>query len=155
MGAGLKTWLMSQLDIVTDAYVFPRSGNRPFSVVAARVNQPEDVQRIVEAAARIPRVHFLSEIPRWLVIVDEDAEIRDFEDLIWRFTLAVRPHEDVVATQFQARGAPMLVIDATFKNKPNLDWGPGSGDPTDPPVAKTSAELRQRVRARWHELGLD
>lgn len=44
MGAGLKSYLMSKLDIVKDAYVFARSGNRPFAVVSARVRQPEDIQ---------------------------------------------------------------------------------------------------------------
>ena len=49
----------------------------------------------------------------------------------------------------------MLVIDATFKNKPELEWGPGVDVGADPPVAKTTPEMAQRLDARWQELGLD
>lgn len=155
MGAGLKTWLMSQLDIVKDAYVFPRTGNRPLAVVAARVDQPQDVQRIIEAVENMPGESYLRTQPRWLVIADENAEIQDHDDVFWRFTLAVRPDKDLIVRPGRGRGGiPMLVIDATFKNKPELDWGPGVGAGADPPVAKTTPEMLQRIMARWHEFGL-
>lgn len=158
MGAGLKTYLMSQLDIVKDADVFPRTGNRPLAVVAARVRQPEDVQKIVDAVAEMPSESYLMVWPRWLVVADEDADIRDPNDLFWRFTLAVRPGTDITVRESQRPrygGIPMIVIDCTFRNKPEMEWGPGAGAAEDPPVAKTSPELERRVRARWHELGLD
>jgi 4-hydroxy-3-polyprenylbenzoate decarboxylase len=158
MGPALKGYLMSRLDIVKDAYVFPRTGNRPLTVVSARVRKPEDVQRIVDAVANMPSESYLMVKPRWLVIVDEEAEIRDPGDLFWRFTLAVRPDKDLEVLETEGGyvgGVPMLVIDATFRNKPEMEWGPGAGETADPPVATTSAELRAKVRARWHELGLD
>jgi hypothetical protein len=49
----------------------------------------------------------------------------------------------------------MLVIDATFRNEPEMEWGPGAGATEDPPVATTSPELRRKTRARWHEYGLE
>ena len=158
MGGALKSYLMSKLDTVRDVYVFPRSGNRPFTVISARVRQPEDVQRIVDAVATMPSESYLMVRPRWLVIVDEEAEIRDPGDLFWRLTLAVRPDKDLEVTEVEGGyqgGVQMLVIDATFRNKPEMEWGPGAGATADPPVATTSPELRQKVRARWHELGLD
>ncbi len=158
MGAALKSHLMSKLDTVKDAYVFPRSGNRPMTVVSARVRKPEDVQQIVDAVATMPTESYLMVKPRWLVIVDEEAEIRDPGDLFWRFTLAVRPDKDIKVLDVEGGyvgGVQMLVIDATFRNKPEMEWGPGAGDTADPPVATTSAELRREVRSRWHEYGLD
>jgi 4-hydroxy-3-polyprenylbenzoate decarboxylase len=158
MGAALKSHLMSRLDTVKDVYVFPRSGNRPMTVVSARVRKPEDVQHIVDAVATMPTESYLMVRPRWLVIVDEEAEIRDPGDLFWRFTLAVRPDKDLLVHEVEGGyqgGVQMLVVDATFRNKPEMEWGPGAGETADPPVATTSPELRQRVRARWHEYGLD
>lgn len=157
MGAGLKTYLMSKLDIVKDADVFPRTGNRPLAVVAARVRQPDDVQKIVDAVAEMPRESYLMVHPRWLVIADEDAEIRDPHDLFWRFTLAVRPGKDITVRETQSGrpgNIPMIVIDCTFRNKPEMEWGPGAGATEEPPVAEPSRELVAKVRARWSELGL-
>jgi 3-polyprenyl-4-hydroxybenzoate decarboxylase len=90
--------------------------------------------------------------------VDEEAEVADPGDLFWRFTLAVRPDKDLRVHDVQGGrtgGVSMLVIDATFRNKPEMEWGPGAGETADPPVATTSPELRRKVRARWHEYGLD
>jgi 4-hydroxy-3-polyprenylbenzoate decarboxylase len=158
IGAALKSYLMSKLDIVRDCYVYPRTGNRPLTVVSARVRQPDDVQKIVDAVIGMPTESYLMVRPRWLVIVDEEAEIADPNDIFWRFTLAVRPEKDLQVLETEGGyvgGVNMLVIDATFRNKPEMEWGPGAGATEDPPVATTSAELRRRVRARWSELGLD
>jgi 3-polyprenyl-4-hydroxybenzoate decarboxylase len=106
----------------------------------------------------MPTESYLMVRPRWLVIVDEEADVKDHDDLFWRFTLAVRPEKDLQVLETHGgyvAGVNMLVIDATFRNKPEMEWGPGAGATEDPPVATTSAELRRRVRARWHEYGLD
>jgi len=152
--------LMSQLDIVRDVHVFPRSGNRPFCVVSASVRKPGDVDRIAEAVATMPRETFLTYMPRWLVIVDDDAEIRDSGDVFWRMSLATRPTKDLKLEQVAAERSGsdlehMIVVDATFRNKPEMEWGPGAGELEDPPVARTSPELKARVRARWSEFGLE
>ena len=157
MGGAIKSYLMTQVDTVRDAYVYPRTGNRPLTVVSARVRRPDDVQRVVDAVAGMPDESYLMVKPRWLVIVDEEAEIRDSGDLFWRFTLGVRPDKDIRVHETHGGyvgGVPMLVIDATFRNKPEMEWGPGTADLSEPPVATTSPELRRRVRARWNELGL-
>jgi hypothetical protein len=49
----------------------------------------------------------------------------------------------------------MLVIDATIRNKPEMEWGPGAGETSNPLVARTSPALQRKVRARWPEFGLD
>lgn len=157
MGGALKAYLMSKLDIVKDAYVFPRTGNRPLAIVAARVHEPGDVQKVIDAVKAMPPESYLMVKPRWLVIVDEDAEIRDPNDMFWRFTLAVRPEKDLHVQEAQGGyvgGVRMLVIDATFRNKPEMEWGPGAGATEDPPVARTSKELQQKIRSRWPEFGL-
>jgi UbiD family decarboxylase len=157
-GGATKSYLMSKLDFVKDAYAYPRTGNRPLTVVSARVRQPDDVQKIVDAVAEMPSESYLTVKPLWLVVVDEESDIRDPNDLFWRFTLAVRPDKDIKVLNIQGGrygAVQMLVIDATFRNKPEMEWGPGAGATEDPPVATTSRELRQKVRARWHELGLD
>ena len=159
MAAGLRNNLGAALDIVSDAHVFPRTGNRPFAVVAARVDKPEDIETIIQAVESMPRESYLSALPRWLVIVDEGADVRDRDDLLWRFTLGVRPDKDIIVRPVRGRSfgpaIPMLVIDATFKNKPELEWGPGVDVGADPPVAKTTPEMARRLDARWQELGLD
>jgi UbiD family decarboxylase len=160
MGGGIKAYLMSQLDIVNDVHVFPRSGNRPFAVVAARVRKPGDFERIAEAVAAMPRETFITYMPRWLVVVDDDADIRDSGDIFWRLSLATRPDKDLGVRQVApARSGSdlehMIVVDATFRNKPEMEWGPGAGELEDPPVARTSPELRARVLARWEDFGLD
>ena len=49
----------------------------------------------------------------------------------------------------------MVVIDASFANKPELDWGPGVEVGAHPPISKTTPRMREWIESRWKEYGLD
>ena len=94
---------------------------------------------------------------RWIVLVDQDCNVRDWEEVFWRVTASVEPGRDMFQSPVferaeRSRGevdfdppSQGVGIDATMKFK---------ASPTFPPVNKVRGELMAKVAARWQELGL-
>lgn len=93
---------------------------------------------------------------RWIIVVDEDCNVRDWDEVMWRVAAAAVPETDVILGkehrhQHRSRGEvdfdpPRrgMGIDATMRFK----------DAKFPPVNKVSAAWTQKVAARWKEFGL-
>lgn len=118
--------------------------------ISADIQHPDEPLRLVREAWKImPR--------RWVIIVDEDCDVRDWTDVMWRVVSSAHPGRDIITGEGpepSARGekamdivhqlpAP-LGIDATYKFKFKEDL----------PMNKISRELMDRVAARWREFGL-
>lgn len=128
---------------------FPEVGRRGMLIVSAEITAKEQPREIMEAI-------WDAEAWRWIIVVDDDCDVRDWEDVVWRVVSAAEPDTDVFAgREFIADPRPRgevdfiaprrgMGIDATLKFKVN-DF---------PPVNKVSRELTAKVAARWDELGL-
>jgi UbiD family decarboxylase len=93
---------------------------------------------------------------RWIIVVDEDCNVRDWDEVMWRVAAAAEPERDVIlgrkhAHRSRSRGEvdfdpPQcgMGIDATMRFK----------DAKFPPVNKVSAAWTGKVAARWKEFGL-
>jgi 3-polyprenyl-4-hydroxybenzoate decarboxylase len=98
-----------------------------------------------------------------VIVVDDDCDVRDWDEVMWRVALGVMPDEHIrIGPRTEAMfHEPMLAmyggqtstvtIDATFRSKRRVVDGEEVGFP---PVNKVSRELRARVEARWGEYGL-
>jgi 3-polyprenyl-4-hydroxybenzoate decarboxylase len=98
-----------------------------------------------------------------VIVVDDDCDVRDWDEVMWRVALGVMPDEHLrIGPRTEAMfHEPMLemyggrtstvTIDATFRSKRRVVDGEEVGFP---PVNKVSRELRARVEARWGEYGL-
>jgi 4-hydroxy-3-polyprenylbenzoate decarboxylase len=133
------------------------------AIIAARVSRPEEVQEVAEAIRQAP-AKGLRKQPRWLIVVDEDCDVTNWEDVMWRMTLGVMPHEHVrvrppdqeilhepLAHMYDYKGSS-VVVDATFRTKRAVKHG---RELTFPPVNRASRELLRKVESRWGEYGLD
>ena len=95
---------------------------------------------------------------RWVIVVDEDCDVRDWNDVLWRVISSVDPekhvtlgrefgspevHEGAIEFVPPTRG---MAIDATFGFKEYKHPMPG--------IAKPSMEMMEHVASRWRELGL-
>lgn len=133
------------------------------AIIAAKVSSPAEVERIIEAIQKIPYESYTSHKPRWSVIVDDDCDVRDWEDVMWRVVMGVMPDKDVrigprldrithepLATLYDSK-ASSIIIDATFRSKPGKSKELGEF----PPVNKVSKELMSKVESRWKEYGLE
>ena len=128
---------------------FPEVGRHGMLIVSADIQHKSEPREIMEAI-------WDAEAWRWIVVVDDDCDVRDWEDVFWRVVSAAEPDDDV----FPGRVHPPreqrtdevdftaprrgMGIDATFKFK----------DRQFPPVNKVSRDLMNKVAARWGELGL-
>jgi 4-hydroxy-3-polyprenylbenzoate decarboxylase len=95
---------------------------------------------------------------KFIVVVDDDVDVRDWKDVIWALTTRVDPLRDTTlvdrtpidyldfASPVSGLGSKMG-IDATNK------W-PGETDREWGRTISMSTEVRQRVDAMWGELGL-
>lgn len=128
---------------------FPEVGRHGMLIVSADIQHQGEPREIMEAI-------WDAESWRWIIVVDDDCDVRDWEDVFWRVVSASEPDDDVfpgrVFPPRQMRTdevdfiAPRrgMGIDASFKFK----------DRQFPPVNKVSRELMDQVAARWGELGL-
>lgn len=102
-------------------------------------------------------------MPRWTILVDEDCDIRDWDDVLWRVMQGVmpdvhmrvgprdRPSPHDPLTDLYGGKTSSVVIDATFRAK----RGPGGEIVRFKPVNKVTNELKAQVLSRWKEFGLE
>jgi 4-hydroxy-3-polyprenylbenzoate decarboxylase len=129
---------------------FPEVGRHGMLIVSADVKNKAEPKQIMDAIWAI-------EAWRWIVVVDADCDVRDWEEVFWRVTSSVEPSRDMFHSPVFERAARSrgevdfdppsqgVGIDATMKFKES---------PTFPPVNKVRKELMDRVAGRWSELGL-
>lgn len=130
------------------------------AIVAATIEGRSDVEAVIAAVDRVEPEKLIAGRPRWLIIVDDDCDVRNWDDVMWRTSIAARLDADVRIrpgtrdTDFLCNWS--IVIDATRRGKPGVRWGPGStGEAEDPVASKPSAEMLAKVQSRWREYGLD
>jgi 4-hydroxy-3-polyprenylbenzoate decarboxylase len=153
------------VDAIKEVYVPEAIGGGLglMAIVAAKVESPDDVAKVIQAVHNAPG-ESLRKKPRWLIIVDEDCDVKDWNDVMWRVALAVMPdkdvrigprtdpisHEPLAAMHHNVSSS--IVIDATFGSKKTIVDGREVGFPR---VNRVSKELRSKVEGRWKEYGLD
>jgi len=161
--AALQSMLQSIANIIKEAYVPDIIGGRCLmAIISAKVRSSADVERVIEAIEKAPYDADTAHKPRWSIIVDDDCDVRDWEDVMWRAVMAVMPDKDVkigsrtdpithepLAYLFDSK-ASSIIIDATFRSK----LGIIKGREGFPLVSKISKELMSRVEGRWKEYGI-
>jgi UbiD family decarboxylase len=130
---------------------FPEVGRHGMLIVAAEIRDKEDPRRIMEGIWQDTGERW-----RWVIVVDEDCNVRDWDEVMWRGAAAAQPETDVIMgkkhpPRERARAEvdfdPPLCgmgIDATLRFK----------DAEFPPVNKVSSAVTEKVAARWKEFGL-
>lgn len=128
-------------------------GRNGMVIISARIRDAEDPKRIIEAAWK-------NGGERWVVVVDEDCDVRSWTDVLWRVTYFARPEHHIIqgGPRSYARAASTpgevddpfeppesgLGIDATMHFK-GYQFNP---------VNRVTDEMRTRIASRWGEYGL-
>lgn len=114
-----------------------------FWFIATKKERAEQGRHLGEWAARQPA----SKGVRLIAVLDHTTDPRDFEDAIWTMLNNIDPERDVQAIE-DAPSGPVFVVDAT----PKL---PEEGFTRPWPEKITmDPDVRDRIDARWDELGL-
>ncbi|EKO3687885.1 4-hydroxy-3-polyprenylbenzoate decarboxylase [Vibrio metschnikovii] len=129
---------------VIDLYL-PESAHNQFALVAMEKVQAGQSQRILEAVWQ-----FLSQFAhvKFVVLCDDDVNVRDWNDVIWAITTRMDPARDTVSDKNHNTFVSQLGFDATnkFAGEVAREWGT--------PIKK-DPQLVAKVDQMWPLLKID
>jgi 4-hydroxy-3-polyprenylbenzoate decarboxylase len=147
--------LQKQFPEITDFYLPAEACSYRMAIVQIRKSYPGHAKRAMFGVWSFLRQFMYT---KFIVVVDEDVNIRDWKEVIWAITTRVDPSRDTVlvdntpidyldfASPVSGLGSKMG-IDATNKwpGETSRAWGT--------PIAM-DAQVKQRIDSLWSELGL-
>ena len=147
--------LQKQFAEITDFYLPPEACSYRMAVVQMRKAYPGHATRVMFGVWSFLRQFMYT---KFIVVVDEDVNIRDWKEVIWAITTRVDPTRDTTlvdntpidyldfASPVSGLGSKMG-IDATSKwsGETSREWGR---------TISMSDEVKTRVDRIWQELGL-
>ncbi len=147
--------LQKQFPEITDFYLPPEGCSYRLAVVSMKKQYPGHAKRVMFGIWSFLRQFMYT---KFIIVTDDDVDIRDWKEVIWALTTRVDPARDTLlaertpidyldfASPVSGLGSKMG-IDATNKwpGETSRGWGtPISMDP----------EVKRRVDALWRGLGL-
>ncbi|MDX1604910.1 MAG: 4-hydroxy-3-polyprenylbenzoate decarboxylase, partial [Candidatus Competibacterales bacterium] len=148
--------LQKQFPEITDFYLPPEGCSYRLAVVALRKQYPGHAKRVMFGIWSFLRQFMYT---KFVIVVDDDIDIRDWRDVIWALTTRMDPARDTVLVEntpidYLDFASPVSGLgskqgfDATHKwpGETSREWGR--------PIRMDDA-VRARVDALWPELGLD
>ncbi len=147
--------LQKQFPEITDFYLPPEGCSYRLAVVSMKKQYPGHAKRVMFGIWSFLRQFMYT---KFIIVTDDDVDIRDWKEVIWALTTRVDPARDTLlaertpidyldfASPVSGLGSKMG-IDATNKwpGETSRGWGT--------PIAM-DAEVKRRVDALWGELGL-
>ncbi len=147
--------LQRQYPEITDFYLPPEGCSYRMAVVSIKKAYPGHARRVMFGIWSFLRQFMYT---KFIVVVDEDINVRDWTDVIWAITTRMDPTRDTLlvdstpidyldfASPVSGLGSKMG-LDATNKwpGETNREWGR--------PMAMTP-EVTARMEAVWQTLGL-
>jgi len=148
--------LQKQFPEITDFYLPPEGCSYRLAVVSIRKQYPGHAKRVMFGIWSFLRQFMYT---KFVIVTDDDIDIRAWKDVIWAMTTRMDPARDTTIVE----GTPIdyldfaspvsglggkIGFDATGKWKGETDrqWGR--------PIAM-SAQIKQRVDELWDRLGLE
>ncbi|HLT99290.1 MAG TPA: UbiD family decarboxylase [Burkholderiaceae bacterium] len=147
--------LQRQLPEITDFYLPPEGCSYRLAVVSIRKQYPGHAKRVLFGIWSILRQFMYT---KFIIVVDDDVDIRDWKEVVWAMTTRMDPVRDTVlventpidyldfASPVSGLGGKMG-MDATNKwpGETDREWGR--------PIVMRD-DVRKRVDAIWSSLGL-
>ncbi len=148
--------LQKQFPEIVDFYLPPEGCSYRMAVVSIRKQYPGHAKRLMFAVWSYLRQFMYT---KFVIVTDDDIDVRDWKDVIWAITTRTDPGRDVTiidntpidyldfASPVAGLGSK-LGLDATTKwpGETSREWGR--------PIAM-SAEVKERIDHIWGELGID
>lgn len=148
--------LQKQFPEIEDFYLPPEGCSYRLAVVSMKKQYPGHAKRVMMGVWSFLRQFMYT---KFVIVVDDDVNIREWEDVIWAITTRMDPTRDTVmidntpidyldfASPVAGLGSKMG-LDATNKwpAETEREWGK--------PITM-SEEVKARVDALWEELGID
>ncbi|HQR53422.1 MAG TPA: 4-hydroxy-3-polyprenylbenzoate decarboxylase [Burkholderiales bacterium] len=148
--------LQKQFTEISDFYLPPEGCSYRLAVVSMRKQYPGHAKRVMFGVWSFLRQFMYT---KFIVVVDDDVDVRDWKEVIWALTTRVDPARDTVlventpidyldfASPVSGLGSKMG-IDATNK------WSGETGRNWGTPI-RMDETVKARIDAIWGDLGLD
>jgi 4-hydroxy-3-polyprenylbenzoate decarboxylase len=147
--------LSKQFPEIADFYLPPEGCSYRLAVASLRKQYPGHAKRVMFGIWSFLRQFMYT---KFIIVVDEDIDIRDWQEVVWALSTRVDPARDTLiventpidyldfASPVAGLGSKMG-IDATSKwpGETSRTWGR--------PIAM-DADVKQKVDAMWREMGL-
>ena len=148
--------LQKQFPEITDFYLPPEGCSYRMAIVSMKKQYPGHAKRVMMGVWSFLRQFMYT---KFVVVVDDDVDIRKWEDVIWAITTRMDPARDTVlientpidyldfASPVSGLGSKMG-LDATHKlpGETQRNWGT---------TIAMSEEVKKRIDSLWQELGID
>jgi 4-hydroxy-3-polyprenylbenzoate decarboxylase len=147
--------LQKQFPEISDFYLPPEGCSYRMAVVSMKKQYPGHAKRVMFGVWSYLRQFMYT---KFIVVVDDDIDARDWKEVVWAITTRVDPARDTLIAEntpidyldFASPAAGLgskMGIDATHKwpGETSRTWGR--------PIAM-DANVKRRVDAMWKELGL-
>ncbi|ORU92655.1 MAG: 3-octaprenyl-4-hydroxybenzoate decarboxylase [Cycloclasticus sp. symbiont of Bathymodiolus heckerae] len=148
--------LKKQFTEIVDFYLPPEGCSYRMAIVSIKKQYPGHAKRIMFGIWSFLRQFMYT---KFIIVTDDDVDVRDWESVIWAITTRVDPSRDTTlidntpidyldfASPVSGLGSKMG-LDATNKwhGETTREWG-------EPIVM--DASVKQKIDAMWAELGLD
>jgi len=148
--------LQKQFPEITDFYLPPEGCSYRMACVSIRKQYPGHAKRVMFGVWSFLRQFMYT---KFVVVTDDDINVRDWKDVIWAITTRVDPARDITLVEntpidyldFASPVAGLgskLGMDATGKwpGETAREWGR--------PISMSDT-VKQRVDSIWEELGID
>jgi len=148
--------LKKQFPEIVDFYLPPEGCSYRIAVVSMKKQYPGHAKRVMMGVWSFLRQFMYT---KFVIVTDDDIDVRNWEDVIWAMTTRMDPVRDTVmientpidyldfASPVSGLGSKMG-MDATNKmpGETDREWGE--------PIAMDD-KVKQRVDDLWNELGID
>ncbi|MGB1110294.1 MAG: 4-hydroxy-3-polyprenylbenzoate decarboxylase [Gammaproteobacteria bacterium] len=148
--------LRKQFPEITDFYLPPEGCSYRVAVVSMKKQYPGHAKRVMFGVWSFLRQFMYT---KFVIVVDDDVNARDWNDVIWAMTTRMDPARDTTLVE----NTPIDYLDfaspvSGLGSKMGLDatnkW-PGETDREWGRPIRMSDSVRERVDAIWSELGID
>jgi 4-hydroxy-3-polyprenylbenzoate decarboxylase len=148
--------LKKQFPEIVDFYLPPEGCSYRMAVVSMKKQYPGHAKRVMMGVWSFLRQFMYT---KFVIVTDDDIDVRNWEDIIWAMTTRMDPVRDTVMIEntpidYLDFASPMsglgskMGMDATNKmpGETDREWGE--------PIAMDD-KVKQRVDDLWNELGID
>ena len=148
--------LQKQFPEITDFYLPPEGCSYRMAIVSMKKQYPGHAKRVMMGVWSFLRQFMYT---KFVVVVDDDVDIRKWEDVIWAITTRMDPARDTVLIE----NTPIDYLDfaspvAGLGSKMGMDATnklPGETQRKWGTTIAMSDEIKKRIDGLWQELGID
>jgi 4-hydroxy-3-polyprenylbenzoate decarboxylase len=147
--------LQKQFPEIVDFYLPPEGCSYRLAAVSMKKQYPGHAKRVMFGVWSYLRQFMYT---KFIVVVDDDVNVRDWKEVIWAMTTRVDPARDCTVVE----GTPIDYLDfaspvSGLGSKMGIDatnkWPAETGRTWGRPIAMDAA-VKRRVDALWRDLGL-